>query len=496
MISTRAAISASVSRKAVSLSPHLWALWIAGAAVALAATKADPDLWGHLRFGLDWWRDGTLASVDPYSFTQDRPWVNHEWLSEAAMAAAYLAAGVPGLALHKVMIAGAALGVLARRLRGSAPLIAAGVLALAVGFALPITLTVRPQLWSLLALMILVALMDVSRPPDARRIAGSAALFALWANLHGGWITGVAVLCVYAFVRVLRTRQDIARWSAFVTASVLATLLNPYGLGLWRFLATTVRPERPDITEWQPLGTAAPIVFWIPLVVTIVLAIALSRRRETRPSPEVWAVLILLVLGSLRVMRVAPLMGPTALALLAPSLRSRRVPFRDFTVPTRGAAVVFLAPVLIAAFAVVTITARAVTCFPVKADWAPDLEGAARLAGASGRLLTTFNWGQYAIWHFGPGLRVSIDGRRETVYSDAVLEWHRAFERGDASGQAVVARLAPDYVWLPAHAHEARKWLQANGYRMEYEGEASFVAARNDRPMLTRSASPMPECFP
>ena len=210
MISTRAATRARVSHEPVSLWPHLWALWIAGAAVALAATKADPDLWGHLRFGLDWWRDGTLTSVDPYSFTQDRPWVNHEWLSEAAMAVAYLAAGVAGLALHKVMIAGAALCVLARRLRGSPPLVTAGVLALAVGFALPITLTVRPQLWSLLALTILVALMDVSRPPDARRIAGSAALFALWANLHGGWITGVAVLCVYAFVRVLRTRQGLA----------------------------------------------------------------------------------------------------------------------------------------------------------------------------------------------------------------------------------------------------------------------------------------------
>ena len=53
-------------------------------AAALATyTRADADLWGHVRFGLDTLGTRTLTSVDPYSFTQDKPWVNHEWLSEA-----------------------------------------------------------------------------------------------------------------------------------------------------------------------------------------------------------------------------------------------------------------------------------------------------------------------------------------------------------------------------------------------------------------------------
>jgi hypothetical protein len=57
--------------------------------VAVAATRADVDLWGHVRFGTDILHSGRLASIDPYSFTSDVPWVNHEWLAEVLFAAAW-----------------------------------------------------------------------------------------------------------------------------------------------------------------------------------------------------------------------------------------------------------------------------------------------------------------------------------------------------------------------------------------------------------------------
>ena len=50
----------------------------------------------------------------------------------------------------------------------------------------------------------------------------------------------------------------------------------------------------------------------------------------------------------------------------------------------------------------------------------PALKGA-----RPGHLVTYFNWGQYALWHLGPALKVSMDGRRETVYSDRRLAEHR-----------------------------------------------------------------------
>ncbi|MCA1563235.1 MAG: hypothetical protein LC753_18740 [Acidobacteria bacterium] len=480
----------------VDLAKPIWMAWTAFALITMTTTRTDPDLWGHVRFGLDWLRTRTLPAADPYSFTQDRPWINHEWLSEALMGAAYLAGGAPGLVVLKMTVIGMALIVLLRRLRGCTPLMTAAVLSLAIVCVLPTSLTVRPQLWSVLGLVVLLSLLDRETPPDPARIVAGAALFALWANLHGGWITGTAVLGVYTTIRIARERRHVLRWAGFAAASVAGTLVNPYGIGLWRFLATTVRASRPDIGEWGPLTLQSPKILWFPLIATSVVAFALSRRAESRSKAEVWAVLALLIAGAVRVLRVAPLMGPAALVLLAPGICRAWGQSGRFKVASPSATAVFWIPAVVALVASVAPASRAFSCLPVAGSWAPDRTAAAYLRGARGRLVTTFDWGEYAIWHFGPDLQVSVDGRRETVYSDSVVQWHRAFERGDPKAQKIVAGLAPHYVWLPASRAAAKQWLLENGYRVEIDTGMSFVARREGTGQLAVPRESLPACFP
>ncbi len=42
-------------------------------------------------------------------------------------------------------------------------------------------------------------------------------------------------------------------------------------------------------------------------------------------------------------------------------------------------------------------------------------------SGAGGNMAVPFDWGEYVLWHLGPAIKVSIDGRRETLYSGAGL---------------------------------------------------------------------------
>jgi hypothetical protein len=463
----------------------------------LLATESDPDLWGHVRFGLDWWRTGTLPSVDPYSFTQDRPWINHEWLSEAAMAAAYWAGGALGLIALKVVLLGSALSLLARRLRGARPVVTTATLTLALACLLPISLTVRPQLWSVVGLALLVTQLDQSTPPGRWRVVATAFLFALWANLHGGWITGAAVMCVYASVRAYRDRNAAARWIVLAGVSLAATLINPYGLELWRFLALTVRSSRPDISEWQPVRfTFPPSPDWIGILVPLSVALVLSLRKGNRPRLEVWAVIVLLVAASVRVSRVGPLMVPACLVLLAPCIREHWGDFGRVSVRPGGAGMLFWVPVAVVVVAAAGSASRSLSCIPALGPWVPDREAADHLQSASGRLWTSFNWGEYAIWHFGPKLQVSIDGRRETVYSEDVLRMHRDFEKSDPSATAAFLSLSPGYVWLPSTSQTARHWLENNAYRIDADTGKSFVAVRNDLARLPRSTGLLSACFP
>ena len=71
----------------------------------VALTKADADLWGHVRYGRDILQGG-LSDRDPYSFTSDIPWVNHEWLAEVLFWWAWSSAGGVGLILLKVALLG------------------------------------------------------------------------------------------------------------------------------------------------------------------------------------------------------------------------------------------------------------------------------------------------------------------------------------------------------------------------------------------------------
>jgi len=51
-------------------------------------------------------------------------------------------------------------------------------------------------------------------------------------------------------------------------------------------------------------------------------------------------------------------------------------------------------------------------------------------SGVAAHLAVDFDWGEYVIWHVGPRVQVSVDGRRETVYSDAVHALNQRFIAG------------------------------------------------------------------
>ena len=225
--------------------------------VALGAlagpTYADADLWGHVRFGLDILSAGHLPSVDPYSFTSDVMWVNHEWLAEVLFALAYQWAGVVGLIWIKLAVLAGVMALASRSLREDvpAPLVRDFFVGLIILLTFARTGAVRPQLFSVLLFTVLVVTLRSADRSGSRSVCWLPLVFALWANLHGGWITGLCVLGLWC---------ALASWSSAVTRAglflgcALATLINPYGFGLWSFLNSTVGTSRPEIADWMPLS--------------------------------------------------------------------------------------------------------------------------------------------------------------------------------------------------------------------------------------------------
>jgi hypothetical protein len=130
-------------------------------------------------------------------------------------------------------------------------------------------------------------------------------------------------------------------------------------------------------------------------------------------------------------------------------------------------------------------------------SWAaPEAEAIAFLRDnqLQGRLLTYFDYGELAIWHLAPKLRVSYDGRRETVYSEAVVKVNLQFY-SNAPDVGFARRLEADYIWLP-HGLPVVALLERDGWHPMFRGPRSIVLARVPGAFTQPAPWEGQRCFP
>jgi hypothetical protein len=446
-----------------------------------SSTVADPDLWGHVRFGRDIVATGTIPSHDLYSFTSDRPWVNHEWLAEVGMYGAYALGGGAGLVALKMSIVAVVLAcaLMILRRRQWRPVDHDFLIVVLVLGILPRATTVRPQLFSLALFAILLLLLTMADRGKPRLLIAVPFVFAAWANLHGGFIAGLFVLAVWVAARIWQEPQKAFPLIAIGLLSTAATLLTPYGGDLWRFLWSTVRTSRSHIADWRPVYADPNNLFcWLVVLLTALLSMW---RVRGRVDSGFLSILLLLCAATLRIGRVDALFAISVVMFLGPSFG--RAP-RETASPTwRPSIAAMAALILLAGPAVFArrvscigpysttpgLLARLVNARPGVVGM-PEREAAAVLRQQRGRLLVFFDWGEYAIWHF-PDLKVSFDGRRETVYSDALIEQHAQFY----GGSTALARLwQPDVIWLPTSLATVGL-LEREGWHAAFRGPVSTV---------------------
>jgi hypothetical protein len=470
--------------------------------IVISHTIADPDLWGHLRFGTDLLQTHQLRLREVYSFTSDVAWINHEWLSEAAFAAVFMTAGAVGLNLVKLSVIGA-LGAIAwrtARLAGASRSLALVVTSLLLFTTYTRTQVLRPQLFSVALFAAMVDLLEHRN--DTARWLGIPVLFAVWANTHGAWIVGYAALCAWIFGDVLETRsaRALVLGCGLAGSAALATLLNPYGLGLWTFLQTTVGLSRSDISDWAPLLQLPQAVIIIDLIfpmIALAATVAVGRKPPVRHA----AVIATMSIGTWRVGRVDAFLQVAAALLFMPvivdaltRILERRGGWERMSrvSPINGAA----AAALIAG--VLLVSARRLNQIAVEGPWIPDRQAVRylRTDPSPTRLLTWFDWGEYAIWHLSPrGVRVSMDGRRETVYSAEVLADHWAFYRNEPEAWRYADRIGADRIWLPRELPVVST-LRQHGWHAAFESERSIVLSRENRPTLVASRDRSAQLFP
>lgn len=472
----------------------------------VASTRTDPDLWGHVRFGLDMIRDRAIVQPDTYSFTSDTPWLNHEWASEIAMGGAFQLAGNAGLSMLKLGVLGGVLLLLSAALRADG-VSSARHRDLAAALAVIVTIeqahNLRPQLFSLWFFSCLLACLVLSRT-NRRILFAVPPIFAVWANFHGGWIVGGGVLLLWTAGLLASSgteRRGVLPWIAAGAAALGATLLNPHGIGLWEFLGRTVGLGRADIIEWQPVYAVGGNILALWLLAAVLAAFGAVRGRGASAAAARLPVVLALGIASFRVNRLLAFFGLATLflygAVLASALARRSAVTRA---PRRAAVYTAVAIALLMIAAAGRLVATQAACVTIDSRTTPEPEAVPFFEqhGSKGRLLVWFDWGEYALWHLAPNLLVSVDGRRETVYSARVQNEHLRFYFDAPGGAGLPRELNADYIWMPKNLPAVRRALDG-GWREVYRGEQSIVLARTQLPSLPETEPRVTSgrrCFP
>ena len=418
-------------------------------AALLLHTTADPDLWGHLAVGRLTLAHG-LPRTDPFSYTAaGAPFVDHEWLSDLVTYACFRLAGPAGLIGWRLLLLASMLALVAaavRRARGG-PLATVATLTVVVVGTFPWLVTVRPQLYTFVFFAALLLALVRADAGDRRPLACTPALTVLWVNLHGGIVAGLGVLGLWGGLRLAQASAvalgrplrgvlgrgtpaaGAARMIALVLAlHVAAALLNPYGLTLWRFFAETLTVRRAEITEWQPVTpTNLGDLLGLAALAALGLWIATSRRARDPVQLATLGLLVVAALGARRHLALAVIAGAVFGAPhVAEAFAHEAAGSRAGGAPRAllGGTLAVVASLVVAGLG----RARCVTIEPGTVPRAAvEYLKAARVEG---KLAVLFDWGEYVIWHLAPQVRVSIDGRRETVYSPALLAENAAFLYG------------------------------------------------------------------
>lgn len=471
IVADRHALSVTVHRGA---DRFILAVALLLVALITARTPADPDMWWHLSVGREMLARGEILTRDVFSYTRfGASWINAFWLSDIGMYLLWRAGGFPALSLMTALLAALTMAVVHRQMVGP-PILRAAVLVLAALAAAP-AWSPRPQLLSYLLLAVLDRMLARWREGAPRRFWLLIPLFALWANLHGGFIWGflllMAVLAGETVDRLTRWGEgliwhDIRRLAVFTLLAAGAVLLNPNGLALWRLPFHTVSVSL-RIQEWLSPDFHR-LDFHPMLWLLVLLTIGLARSRERPDLGSLFKVLgfAYMAFVSARAVAVyaivtAPLVARLLAGTMGPAPMGR-LGGQGSLSPTgrrllNGGILLMLSGAVLARVVLLSSPMQVERSYPVAAV------AYLREHRPLGPLFNSYNWGGYLLWAL-PEYPVFVDGRADLYGNEILSQWWQVVN-GEESGWHVLERwnirlilLEPS--WPVVRELPARGWVE------------------------------------
>ncbi len=432
---------------------HGWWKWTESRAVQLAflvalvcvvGTRAmqhryfivDTDIWWHLRVG-DWiLLHHAMPHTGLFSWTADaRPWMAYSWGFEILLSRAFAWGGLLGIGIFceaLTLVVAASTFWMVRRLSGRFWLSLA--IAAASCDAFLFTLSPRPVFLSMaLFAVVLTLLIESQRDGRMTRLYWLPLIFLIWANLHIQFVYGLFLVGLFLAAEmgihfalrcgvlsgVLRpSGLSLGNLCGVFAGCLLATLLNPYTLSLYRVILDYSKAQQTYslILELQSPAFRSVSDF-VGLFLVAAAFYVIGWRKQFDPFQI--ALLVIASVVGYRTLRDGWFVVLPAAACIADLLRAKAAEHKTETAP-QGALVALVSVLLLAVIAGSVdfdrrdFDRQITSEFPVKAA------NFLRRNPLPGPLYNVYNWGGFLIWYL-PQYPVAVDGRND-LYGAAMVQ--------------------------------------------------------------------------
>ncbi|MEW6570589.1 MAG: hypothetical protein AB1390_05385 [Nitrospirota bacterium] len=449
----------------------------------------DPDFWWHLKTGEYIYQTKSLPEKDPFAFTSlPKDPINPESKRIKFILTQYWVAQVLFYAVYKVFNFQGIIYMRAAILTLLMLLLYAGIRRERVGFLTSFLLLApavlifynftgeRPQLFSFLFSFLTVYLLEGYRKAtlerdntsmgrkeqgisvlrsEIRYILPIPVLMILWANMHGGFILGIAIIAGYMCAENVKyflkktgpalPLRSLKYLIVFGFLSIFSSLINPNGYNVIPllieinkslYMKTIVEAKSPLVFLQFGYYTQELFTFLFLLIFTFLLFLINVKKLDITDI----MLFVAFAAMSLSAARVIPFFTPISILMIARyggktlgSLSQKQwFVFLDKMIKKpfsgkKSSRWNILVPVLLSIFIVIVLNNNNFFHEGVRKGRYPD--GAVRFLKEnkiSGNMFNPYLWGGYLIWALYPDYKVFIDGRGliEEIYfqSNKILE--------------------------------------------------------------------------
>lgn len=449
--------------------------------LACLSVNYDFDFFARIIVGERFIEEGILPLKDFLSYTPTHAWYDHEWGSGVVFYSVLKHFGAGGILFLQALLMFGTVFFIYKIQKLQKHTYPASILFLSTFLVLFSHINphlIRCQMFTFFFFSVFIYLLEKYRHQTSKLIWLIPFLTIIWNNLHGGVVSGLGVIFIYA-VAALLEKKHWRTYLSVLTISVLALVINPYGPNYLNFLFSAASMARKYIAEWWPFYAynqrwfySLPVIF-VLYSFSAVLYSSIKKHKYDITKIAILSVCLIEGLMHVKLMSLSLIVSSSLCYNEIINSLKPLIPFWRKIEKSLYAVIILLA-----------ISIPLFSPYYPRADFSnlPLKETEfLKINNLNGNIVVPFGLGSYVSYKLYPNNLIYMDGRYEEVYNNKEFLTLKDYELAEDNWRNIVENYETD-ILMPLKSVDIYPVLQKDKeWREIYTGNICGIFIKQDK---------------